>query len=149
MLCGTLCVVCKQIVIKLSLSHSLLPHTQHTHTHTTDWRPGRTIILCSWDAEEYGLMGATEWVEVSIIVFPSEVRKRFLQCSNILTIIHILHITHLHTYTHPHTPVLFSDLGIYSQWMKWPTTAKKPSHTHTPHSLHSHILTIKSCTSDA
>lgn len=29
----------------------------------TGWRPRRTIILCSWDAEEYGLVGSTEWVE--------------------------------------------------------------------------------------
>ena len=36
----------------------------HTHTHTTDdWRPGRTLVLCSWDAEEYGLIGSTEFVE--------------------------------------------------------------------------------------
>ncbi|RUS31477.1 LOW QUALITY PROTEIN: hypothetical protein BC938DRAFT_477741 [Jimgerdemannia flammicorona] len=28
-----------------------------------DWRPRRTIILASWDAEEYGLVGSTEWVE--------------------------------------------------------------------------------------
>jgi N-acetylated-alpha-linked acidic dipeptidase len=27
------------------------------------WRPRRTIILCSWDGEEYGLIGSTEWVE--------------------------------------------------------------------------------------
>lgn len=27
------------------------------------WAPKRTIILCSWDAEEYGLIGSTEWVE--------------------------------------------------------------------------------------
>ncbi|KAE8775570.1 putative glutamate carboxypeptidase 2 [Hordeum vulgare] len=27
------------------------------------WRPRRTIIFCSWDAEEYGLTGSTEWVE--------------------------------------------------------------------------------------
>ena len=27
------------------------------------WQPKRTIILCSWDAEEYGLIGSTEWVE--------------------------------------------------------------------------------------
>ncbi|KAI3915348.1 hypothetical protein MKX01_035607 [Papaver californicum] len=26
-------------------------------------RPRRTIILCNWDAEEYGLIGSTEWVE--------------------------------------------------------------------------------------
>lgn len=27
------------------------------------WRPQRTIILGSWDAEEFGLIGSTEWVE--------------------------------------------------------------------------------------
>ncbi|KAK7429781.1 hypothetical protein QQZ08_003626 [Neonectria magnoliae] len=27
------------------------------------WKPRRTIILGSWDAEELGLMGSTEWVE--------------------------------------------------------------------------------------
>ncbi|KAG2215545.1 hypothetical protein INT46_000351 [Mucor plumbeus] len=29
----------------------------------TGWRPRRTIVLASWDAEEYGLVGSTEWVE--------------------------------------------------------------------------------------
>jgi N-acetylated-alpha-linked acidic dipeptidase len=27
------------------------------------WRPRRTLVFCSWDAEEEGLMGSTEWVE--------------------------------------------------------------------------------------
>jgi N-acetylated-alpha-linked acidic dipeptidase len=27
------------------------------------WRPKRTIVYCSWDAEEEGLIGSTEWVE--------------------------------------------------------------------------------------
>jgi N-acetylated-alpha-linked acidic dipeptidase len=27
------------------------------------WRPKRTMIYCSWDAEEEGLIGSTEWVE--------------------------------------------------------------------------------------
>ena len=27
------------------------------------WRPKRTIVFCSWDAEEEGLIGSTEWVE--------------------------------------------------------------------------------------
>ena len=27
------------------------------------WKPKRTIILGSWDAEEYGLIGSTEWAE--------------------------------------------------------------------------------------
>lgn len=29
----------------------------------TGWRPKRTIVFCSWDAEEFGMMGSTEWVE--------------------------------------------------------------------------------------
>ncbi len=27
------------------------------------WKPRRTIKLCLWDAEEFGLVGSTEWVE--------------------------------------------------------------------------------------
>lgn len=27
------------------------------------WRPRRTLIFCSWDGEEEGLIGSTEWVE--------------------------------------------------------------------------------------
>ena len=29
------------------------------------WRPRRTIQLCSWDGEEYGLLGSTEWAEAN------------------------------------------------------------------------------------
>ncbi|KAJ3306436.1 hypothetical protein HDV03_005046 [Kappamyces sp. JEL0829] len=27
------------------------------------WQPDRTVIFASWDGEEYGLLGSTEWVE--------------------------------------------------------------------------------------
>jgi N-acetylated-alpha-linked acidic dipeptidase len=27
------------------------------------WKPARTIVFCEWDAEEFGLIGSTEWVE--------------------------------------------------------------------------------------
>lgn len=30
---------------------------------SSGWKPRRTIMLLSWDAEEYGLVGSTEWVE--------------------------------------------------------------------------------------
>ncbi|KAJ1979834.1 Vacuolar protein sorting-associated protein 70 [Dimargaris verticillata] len=30
------------------------------------WRPRRTIYVCSWDGEEYGLTGSTEWVEENL-----------------------------------------------------------------------------------
>jgi N-acetylated-alpha-linked acidic dipeptidase len=29
------------------------------------WTPKRTILLASWDAEEYGLVGSTEWAEAN------------------------------------------------------------------------------------
>ncbi len=29
------------------------------------WRPKRTIVYCSWDAEEPGLLGSTEWAETN------------------------------------------------------------------------------------
>ena len=29
----------------------------------TGWRPKRRIVFCSWDAEEEGLIGSTEWAE--------------------------------------------------------------------------------------
>ncbi|KAG8373996.1 hypothetical protein BUALT_Bualt11G0085000 [Buddleja alternifolia] len=31
------------------------------------WTPRRTIILCSWDAEEFGMIGSTEWVEQNLM----------------------------------------------------------------------------------
>ncbi|KAI5859673.1 Zn-dependent exopeptidase [Durotheca rogersii] len=30
------------------------------------WRPLRTIVFASWDGEEYGLVGSTEWVEENL-----------------------------------------------------------------------------------
>ena len=27
------------------------------------WRPRRTLVFCAWDAEEFGLVGSTKWVE--------------------------------------------------------------------------------------
>ena len=30
------------------------------------WKPRRTLMFCNWDAEEYGLVGSTEWIEVCI-----------------------------------------------------------------------------------
>ncbi|EPS58906.1 hypothetical protein M569_15905, partial [Genlisea aurea] len=35
------------------------------------WKPRRTIIICNWDAEEYGLIGSTEWVEENLQVLIS------------------------------------------------------------------------------
>ena len=31
---------------------------------STGWRPRRTLVFCSWGAEEHGLLGSTEFTEV-------------------------------------------------------------------------------------
>ncbi|XP_052176103.1 probable glutamate carboxypeptidase AMP1 [Diospyros lotus] len=31
------------------------------------WNPRRSIVLCSWDAEEFGMIGSTEWVEQNLL----------------------------------------------------------------------------------
>ena len=39
----------------------------------SSWRPSRTLIFCSWDAEEEGLIGSTEWVEQNAALMNSAV----------------------------------------------------------------------------
>ncbi|KAF7352560.1 Zn-dependent exopeptidase [Mycena venus] len=43
------------------------------------WKPLRTILIASWDAEEYGLIGSTEWVED----FPEFVDKHVVTYLNL------------------------------------------------------------------
>jgi N-acetylated-alpha-linked acidic dipeptidase len=38
----------------------------------TGWKPRRTIVLCSWDGEEYGLLGSTEWGEDNARTLPGK-----------------------------------------------------------------------------
>jgi N-acetylated-alpha-linked acidic dipeptidase len=38
---------------------SLRAHLCLRRFHLQGWIPGRTIQLCSWDGEEYGLLGST------------------------------------------------------------------------------------------
>jgi N-acetylated-alpha-linked acidic dipeptidase len=42
------------------------------------WKPKRTIIFCSWDGEEPGLLGSTEWVETH----QDELRKKAVMYIN-------------------------------------------------------------------
>jgi len=42
-------------------------------------RPKRTIVMCSWDGEEYGLTGSTEWGEQ----FQDELRKKGVAYINV------------------------------------------------------------------
>ncbi|KAG8453051.1 hypothetical protein GDO86_004748 [Hymenochirus boettgeri] len=34
--------------------------------HKQGWRPRRTMMFASWDAEEFGLLGSTEWAEENV-----------------------------------------------------------------------------------
>ena len=34
-----------------------------TELMKTGWKPDRTLVYCSWDGEEAGLLGSTEWLE--------------------------------------------------------------------------------------
>src|SRR5690349_8109783 len=43
------------------------------------WQPRRSIVLCSWDAEEYGLIGSTEWAEE----FASELQEKAVAYLNL------------------------------------------------------------------
>lgn len=43
------------------------------------WKPRRTILLCSWDAEEYGLIGSTEWAEE----YADELQKKAVAYLNV------------------------------------------------------------------
>ena len=36
-----------------------------TFLYLPGWRPRKTIVFCSWGAEEYGIIGSYEWVEVN------------------------------------------------------------------------------------
>ena len=64
---------------------------------TKGWRPGRSIVLCSWDAEEYGLIGSTEWVEVG------GREACFLSLMAVYTHTYTYTFTHMpHTHTHTH-----------------------------------------------
>lgn len=43
------------------------------------WRPRRTLVICSWDGEEYALTGSTEWGEQ----FGDELRKKLVAYLNV------------------------------------------------------------------
>jgi N-acetylated-alpha-linked acidic dipeptidase len=43
------------------------------------WRPRRTLVICSWDGEEYALTGSTEWGEQ----FGDELEKKLVAYLNV------------------------------------------------------------------
>ena len=49
--------------------------------YSLGWRPKRSILFASWDAEEYGVIGSTEWVEE----YSKELSKKTVAYLNIDT----------------------------------------------------------------
>lgn len=43
------------------------------------WRPRRTIIFCSWDGEEYGIIGSIEWLDVWSLAMIMPVSSHFVE----------------------------------------------------------------------
>lgn len=52
------------VIILCLDTYCLNEQKQLTKPFFLGWRPRRSIVLCSWGGEEYGLLGSTEWVEV-------------------------------------------------------------------------------------
>ena len=46
------------------------------------WKPKRTIVFALWDAEEFGLIGSTEWVEKNLLSLQSKTVAYFNSDSN-------------------------------------------------------------------
>ena len=53
------------VIMKNSSNSKILFHTRFIDLMRIliDWRPRRSLVFCSWGAEEYGLIGSYEWVE--------------------------------------------------------------------------------------
>ncbi|XP_073868716.1 glutamate carboxypeptidase 2 isoform X3 [Macaca fascicularis] len=78
------------------------------------WRPRRTILFASWDAEEFGLLGSTEWAEensrllqergVAYINADSSIEVLGYMCitSRFVTYVYLCHVGVLHPSTHQH-----------------------------------------------
>lgn len=88
------------------------------------WRPKRTIKFCSWDGEEYGLLGSTafadanaKWLTKSVVAYINVdigVSGRDLFVDATPTLAHIIRYSHLHTLLEPSpssNPFLFSPLA--------------------------------------
>lgn len=50
------------------------------------WKPRRTIVLCSWGVEEHGMLGSTEWAEVSKRHETRHIVSAFLKSLNAYTV---------------------------------------------------------------
>ncbi|VDN82763.1 unnamed protein product [Brugia pahangi] len=83
----------------------------------TNWRPARTIIFCNWDAEEYGLIGSTEFVEE----YANLLGQRTVAYFNVDNI-HSNHSLHVNT-----VPTLYQFMAEISKLIPNPMESEKKS----------------------
>ncbi|MCP9257299.1 Glutamate carboxypeptidase 2 [Dirofilaria immitis] len=81
----------------------------------TKWRPARTILFCNWDAEEYGLIGSTEFVEE----YANLLNQRAVAYFNVDNI-HSNHSLHVST-----VPTLYQFLTKISKLIPNPMESEK------------------------
>ncbi|KAJ1961824.1 Vacuolar protein sorting-associated protein 70, partial [Dipsacomyces acuminosporus] len=106
------------------------------------WRPRRTIILASWDAEEYGLVGSTEWVEDN----KEWLQKQAIAYVNVDEAVtggkfHAsaspLYKSLLYSVAHK-VPYLDTNQTVYEHWVKESTDLKGASDTKNSYRHHKH-----------
>lgn len=56
------------LVIRHCISKVVVELLIYGHACVLGWRPRRSIIFCSWDGEEYGIIGSIEWLEVRHVI---------------------------------------------------------------------------------
>uniref|UniRef100_A0A4W5NRB5 Aminopeptidase NAALADL1 n=1 Tax=Hucho hucho TaxID=62062 RepID=A0A4W5NRB5_9TELE len=90
------------------------------------WRPRRTIVFASWDAEEFGLLGSTEWAEENAKVL-QERAVAYINADSAIEGMYTLRIDctpSLHTLVYDITKQVSSPeegeegLSLYESWHK-------------------------------
>lgn len=90
------------------------------------WRPRRTIIFASWDAEEFGLQGSTEWAEDNAKLL-QERAVAYINADSAIEGMHTLRVDctpSLHTLVYDITKQIASPeedergLSLYESWHK-------------------------------
>ncbi|XP_056297666.1 N-acetylated-alpha-linked acidic dipeptidase 2 isoform X2 [Pseudoliparis swirei] len=90
------------------------------------WRPRRTIIFASWDAEEFGLQGSTEWAEDNAKLL-QERAVAYINADSAIEGMYTLRVDctpSLHTLVYDLTKQIASpeegeeDISLYDSWHK-------------------------------
>ena len=99
------------------------------------WRPKRTIVFCSWDAEEQGLIGSTEWAEQNAQALHRAVAYFNVDVGATGPNFTASSVPSLRAFVRGVTETVPSPLGgtVYDQWkLKQQGTGDHPTEVHEP-----------------